>query len=153
MNDQTLRSRCLHGLQKVSARCGLLPKSYWISHSGLTEPGGAPSAAGRVSSTRQRLIDGNMVVVKTINHDCIDNFSAFKNVRPPFFPEHPLSTQFSVRVYAETVYQRGHVEATATSKCNQFPRVRFRLPSFLPCVPLDAQREFVRVLARAPRCR
>lgn len=81
LDDPTLRGRCLHGLQKISARCGLLPKSYWVSHSSPTEPDDAASATGRVSSTRQRLIDGKLVAVKTISPDCIDNFNTFKHVR------------------------------------------------------------------------
>ena len=143
LNDQALRSRCLHGLQKVSARCGLLPKSYWIPHSDLAAPGGASLVAGRVSSTRQRSIDGNMVTVKTINPDCIANFSAFKRVRLSPSLKRLLSTSFSVWVIAEPMHQSGHVETTTTSKCGWFPWVRFRLPPFLPCIPLDVQRELV----------
>ena len=81
--DSTLRGLCLYGLQSISARCGLLPKSYWISHSDLTD--GAPSVTGRVSSIRQWSMDGRLVAVKTINPDCIENPNAFKCVRPPLF--------------------------------------------------------------------
>ena len=80
LNDPALRSRCLRGLQKVSARCGLLPESYWISHSTLVEPDGAPSATAGVSSTRQRLMDGKLVAVKAISPNCVENFDAFKRV-------------------------------------------------------------------------
>ena len=81
LDDSTLRSRCIHGLQKVCARSGLLPKSYWIPHSGLAGPNGAPSATGRTSSTSQRSMDGRLVAVKTISPDCIEDFSTFKHVR------------------------------------------------------------------------
>ena len=83
LNDSELRSRCLRGLQKVSARCGLLPKSYWIPHSSLVEPDGDFSAVGRVSNICQRSIDGQLVAVKTISPDCIDNFNTFKRVCLP----------------------------------------------------------------------
>ncbi|KAF9647764.1 kinase-like protein [Thelephora ganbajun] len=78
LNDGQLRSRCLRGLQKVSARCGLLPKSYWIPSSSLVQQDGASSAAGRVSSTCQRSVDGRLVVVKAISPDSVDNFNSFK---------------------------------------------------------------------------
>ena len=83
LNDPKLRSRCLRGLQKVSARCGLLPKSYWISHGSFAKPNDDISASGRVSKTFQRSIDERMVAVKTISSDCIENFNAFKRVRLP----------------------------------------------------------------------
>jgi len=82
LNDSTLRSRCLRGLQKVSARCGLLPKGYWISHTTLAEHDSCSSTAGRISSTRQ-LVDGKLVAVKAIGPDSIENFDAFKRVRLP----------------------------------------------------------------------
>ena len=140
LNDQALRSRCLHGLQKVSARCGLLPKSYWIPLSDLAEPDGASLVEGRVSSTHQRLIDGKIVAVKTINPDCIENLNAYKHVRLSPSPKRLLSTPFSVWVIAEPMHQCGHVETTTTSKRGWFLWVRLRLPSFFPRVCLDAQR-------------
>jgi len=76
---------CLRGLQKISARCGLLPKSYWISHSILAEPDGTPSTGG-VSSTCQRLMDGKLVAVKAISPDCVENLDTFKRVRLPAPP-------------------------------------------------------------------
>ena len=81
MNDATLRSRCLHGLQKVSARCGILPKSYWTPHDSLVRADGAPSAIGRVSNVCHQSIDGQSVAVKTISSDCIGNFNSFRRVR------------------------------------------------------------------------
>ncbi|KAF9641932.1 kinase-like protein [Thelephora ganbajun] len=78
LNDGQLRSRCLRGLQKVSARCGLLPKSYWIPSSSLVQQDEAFSAVGRVSSTCQRSVDGRLVVVKTISPDSVDDFNSFK---------------------------------------------------------------------------
>ena len=103
LNDSTLRSRCLRGLQEVSARCGLLPKSYWISHTNFAEPDGALSAVGGVSNTGLRLMDGNSVAVKTISPDCIENFDAFKRVRlPPKNIYTPLMS-FSVWVFTEIV--------------------------------------------------
>ena len=85
LTDSTLRSQCLHGLQKVSARCGFLPKSYWISLSDTAEPDGASPDAGRVSGTRQRLMGGKLVAVKVIGSDRIENPDIFKRVRllPP----------------------------------------------------------------------
>ena len=94
-----------------------------------------------------------MVAVKTINPESIENFNAFKRVRLPSSQKHLLSTQLSVWVHPEAVQQRGHMEATTISKCSRFPWVRLRLPSILSRLPLDVQRQFVRVLARAPRCR
>ena len=73
----------MRGLQKVSARCGLLPMSYLISHNSLTEPDDDFSATGRVSEICQRSIGGQLVAIKTITPDCIDNFNAFKHVRLP----------------------------------------------------------------------
>ncbi|KAF9643599.1 kinase-like protein [Thelephora ganbajun] len=78
LNDGQIRSRCLHGLQKVSARCGLLPKSYWIPRSSLVQQDGAFSAAGRVSKTCQRSMDGRLVVVKAISPDSVENVNSFK---------------------------------------------------------------------------
>ena len=83
LDDAKLRSRCLRGLQKVSTRCGLLPKSYRISHSSLVGADDDLSVTRRVSKTCQRSIDGQLVAVKTINPDCIDNFNGFKHVRLP----------------------------------------------------------------------
>ncbi|KAF9646136.1 kinase-like protein [Thelephora ganbajun] len=79
LDDSALRDRCLHGLQKVSARRGLLPKSYLISRSSLVEPDDASSTTGRVSTTRQWLIDGKLVVIKTISPHYIENSNAFKH--------------------------------------------------------------------------
>ena len=95
MNDSKLRSRSLRGLQKVSARYGLLPKSYWTSHSSLAEPDDDFSATGRVSKTCQRSIDGQLVAVKTINSDCIDNFNVFKHVRLPSLQRVPQGISYS----------------------------------------------------------
>ena len=149
LNDGDLRSRCLRGLQKVSARCGLLPKSYWITHSDLTQPEGTASITGRVSNTCQRSIDGQLVAVKTIGLDCITDFRVFKHVRPSPLPKRPLSTSRSTWARTATVHQRDHVETTTTSECCQFPWVWVRFPSFLPCIPLDVQRQPVRLLAQA----
>ena len=101
--DSKLRGQCLHGLQRVSARCGLLPKSYWISHSGLTGLSIAPSVTGRVSSIRRWSMGGSLVAVKSISPNCIDNLSAFKHVRFSSFSKHLRSTLFSVRVLTEAV--------------------------------------------------
>ena len=150
MDSPKLQNQCLQGLQKVSARCGLLPKNYWISHNSLIEFNGASSAVGKVFTTRQLLMRGNLVAVKTISPDYIENFYAFKQACLS-----PSSNIFSlmlfyILVHTETVYQCDHVEATTTSKRSQFPWVRLRLSSCLPRVSLDIQRELVRVLARAP---
>ena len=83
LKDPALRGRCLRGLQKVSARCGLLPKSYWLSHAPPAELSDTPFEAGKISRTRQRLIDGKLVAVKTISPDCIESFDVFKRVRTP----------------------------------------------------------------------
>ena len=90
LNNSKLRSRCLRG--KVPARCGLLPKSYWISHSSLVEPDNDFSATGRVSRTCQRSIDGQLVAVKTISPDCVENVNASKHARlPPINVSHEVS--------------------------------------------------------------
>ena len=83
LDDRTLRNQCLYGLQKVAVRCGLLPKSYWVSHSSLAEPSGTPSAIARVSNTCQWLINGELMAVKTISLEPIKNFKALKHVRLP----------------------------------------------------------------------
>ena len=101
LNDTMLRNQCLYGLQKVSTQCGLLPKSYWISHSGLAEVNDASPAPGSVSSTRQSLMDGKSVAVKTISHDCIENFDAFKYVCP-----FPCSKRLSSRRFLSGPSQR-----------------------------------------------
>ena len=142
LDDSTLRSRCLRGLQKVSARCGSLPKSYWISHSTLAEPDGAPSAGG-VSSTCQRLMDGKLVAVKAISPDCIENLDTFKRVRLSVSSTNLSLMPVSVGILTEIVDQWNHVEAIATSERRLFPWVRLSRSSFLPCIPLDVQREFV----------
>ena len=142
----------MRGLQKVSARCGLLPKSYWIPHTSLAVPDGAFSAAGRVSSTRQRSIDGHLVAVKTIDPECIDNFSAFKHVRLPFPSSSSLLMSPYVGALSETVHQCGHLEAATTSECGEFPWVRLQLSPLLPRIPLDSQREPFRLLERSSRC-
>ena len=142
LNDSALRSRCLRGLQKVSARCGFLPKSYWISHSTLAEPDGAPPAGG-VSSTCQRLMDGMLVAVKTISPDCIENLDTFKRVRLSASSTNLSLMPVSVWILTEIVGQRNHVEAIAASERCLFPWVRLSRSSFLPCIPLDVQREFV----------
>ena len=54
LDDPALRSQCLYGLQKVSARCGLLPKSYWVSLTDFAEPDGCFSAAKGVSTSAKR---------------------------------------------------------------------------------------------------
>ena len=147
-----LRTRCLRGLQKVSARCGFLPKSYWISYSDLVGFSSAPSTTGRVSSTRQCLMDGRLVAVKTINPDCIENPDAFKRVRRFPSPNHFLSMPVYLRVLAEAVHRRGDVEATKTSECGQLSWVQLQLFSHLPRIPLDVQWEFVQLRTRVPKC-
>jgi len=94
LNDGTLRSQCLRGLQKVSVRCGLLPKSYWISYSSLAEPHDGSSPTRKVSRTHQRSIDGRLAAVKMVSLDRIENFSAFKHVRHFPSPKRPLPTPF-----------------------------------------------------------
>ena len=71
----------MRGLQKISARYGLLPKSYLIARSSLSQPDVAFSATGRISGTCKYSMGGELVAVKTINSDCIGNFNAFKQVR------------------------------------------------------------------------
>ena len=138
LDDQKLRSKCLRGLQKAASRYGLLPKSYWIPHNSLAVLDSDFSAAGRVYFTRQGLMDGQLVAVKTINPDYITGPSnAFKCVcSPPFLPVRP-----SDWIPLETVHQCSYVEAIATSQRGEFPWIRFRLSSFLPRVPLDGQWE------------
>ena len=120
-----------------------------ISLDSLTGHNDAPSATGRVSKTRQWLIDGRLVAVKTINSDYIESFDAFKHVRP-LPPETPFADVVYVLVLTEVMYQYGCVEATTTYKCGRFPWVRLRLSPLFPCISLDAQRELVRVLAQVP---
>ena len=151
LNDSTLRRQSLHGLRKVSARCGLLPKSYWIARSGLTAVNDAPLTTGRVSSTHQWLMHGKLVAVKTINLDCVEDFYAFKYVRLTPCSK-CLLTSVSVWTLIEIVHQCDHVETTTTSKCGQFPRARFRLSSDLSRISLDFQRELDHLCARAPQC-
>jgi len=149
LNISTLRSQCLHGLQRVSARCGLLPKSYWISHARLADPNCGSSSTGTMSSTRQRLMDGRLVAVKTISPDRVENFNTFNRVRlPP--PKSLLSMSFIFGALAETVREWDYVEAITASKCGQLPWVCLRRSSLLPCIPLDVQRELARICAREP---
>ena len=62
-------------------------------------------------------MDGKSVAVKTISHDCIENFDAFKYVCP--FPcSKRLITSVSVWALTETVHQCGHVETITASKCS-----------------------------------
>ena len=89
------------------------------------------------------MFDGKMVAVKIINPGYINNFGVFKRVRLFPSPKYLLPTSFSVWILPEAVHQRGHVETATTSECSQFPWVRLPLPSILPCIPLDSQREFV----------
>ena len=92
-------------------------------------------------------MDKELVAVKTINPDCIANFSVFKHVRlPPFIP-----VRFSDGTPPETVHQCGYVEAIAPSERRKFPWVRLRFSPFLACVPLDGQREPIRLLAQSSR--
>lgn len=88
LDDPTICGKCLRGLQ-VSARRGLLPRSHWISH---VEPNGTSATAGGVSSTSQRLANGNLVAVKTISPDRFWDFDAFARVSPPPPPTRRLST-------------------------------------------------------------
>ena len=114
LDDPVPRTRCLHGLQKVSARCGLLPKSYWISHSSLAESDDAPSGIGMVSKAHQRSVDGRLVVVKAVSPDCIENFDAFKRVRL-LPPKHLLSKPPSIWVpYRECARMRSCGNAYGT---------------------------------------
>ena len=148
LDGPKLRSRCLRELQKVASRCGLLPKSYWIPHSSLAVLDSDFSATGQVSFTRQGLMDGRLVAVKTINPDCITNFNVFKCVRlPPFIP-----VRVSDGIPPEIAHRCGYLEAITTSERCQFPWVRFRFSSFLPRVPLDGQWEPTRLLAPSSRC-
>lgn len=70
----------MHGLQKISVRCGLLPKRYWIVHSGPTQLDLAFSTTGEVYGTCTLSIGGRLVTVKTIDPGCVGNFGAFKQV-------------------------------------------------------------------------
>ncbi|KAF9789355.1 kinase-like domain-containing protein [Thelephora terrestris] len=79
--DENIRGRCLRGLQKVSARCGLLPKSYWIAHDSLAQSDEALSATGRISDTCKRSLNGKLVAVKMINPDCVGSCGTFRQVR------------------------------------------------------------------------
>ena len=81
IDDEKIRTRCLRGLGKASARWGLLPKSYWIAQSSFTQPDEAFSTTGRVFDTCKRSIGGELVAVKTINLGCILDFDIFKKVR------------------------------------------------------------------------
>jgi len=91
LNDSALRSRCLYGLQKVSARCGLLPRGYWISYSRLADPNSASYSTGGMSDTRRGAMDGEWATIRRINPDCIKNFPAFKRVRLSPAPNQFLS--------------------------------------------------------------
>ena len=149
IDDPNLRSRCFRGLQKAASQRGLLPKSYCILHDSLAVLDSDFSAAGRAYVTRQGLVGRQLVAVKTINPDCITGFNVFKRVRiPPF-----LSVRFSDGVPPGTVHQCGYVEAITASESGQFPWVRFRFSSFLPRVPLDGQREPIRLLGPSSKCR
>ena len=64
LNDPTFRSRCLHGLKKVSSRPGLLPKSYLLSHNSLAGHV-ASSATEKVS--RRRLSRPSVLAVSKIS--------------------------------------------------------------------------------------
>ena len=75
-----LHSQSLRGLQKIAARCGLLPKSYLIPRESLPGVNGTSSTTERVSITRECSIKGVSVAVKTISPDRIENFDAFKRV-------------------------------------------------------------------------
>jgi len=103
LNDRALRSQSIRGLQKVSARCGLLPKSYWISYDSLAEPHGGSSSTRKVSSTHRRSINGRLAAVKTVSPDRIENFSAFKHVRLFPSPKYPLPTLFLLGSYRDCV--------------------------------------------------
>ena len=106
LDDPTLRRRCLDGLQKVSIRRGLVPKSHQIPYSSLAKPEGISPATGRVSITRQWSMDGKLVAVKTISLDYIENFNAFKCVRLSL-PKTPLLNAVFIwvlqRLYANGV--------------------------------------------------
>ena len=144
LDDPTLRSQCLYGLQRVSARCGLLPKSYWISLSNPAAPTDASTVAGRVSSTCQRLTDGKLVAVKTIIPDCVKDISTFKRVRPlPLRNSYIYAFAFWGLIIIETANQWGYLEATTSPERGRFPWIRRRFFSFLPCIRLDVQREFI----------
>ena len=82
LNDTTLHGRCLRGLQQVSARCGLLPKSYWNFHGSPVETNGTSfgSQRRRVSGTSQWLVDGRLVAAKAVSPDYMENVYAFKRV-------------------------------------------------------------------------
>jgi len=88
-------------------------------------------------------MDGKLVAVKAISPDCVRSFDGFKRVRLVVSPKYPLLMPISVWVLTEIVDQWDHVETTPASKRGPFPRVWLCRPSFLPCVPLDVQWEFV----------
>ena len=48
VEDNEIRSRCLRGLQKVSARCSPFPEDSPIAQSSLSQPDVAFSTTGRV---------------------------------------------------------------------------------------------------------
>ena len=95
-------------------------------------------------------MDGKLVAVKTISPDYIENSDTFKRVRPP-----PSKTSLIDPIFGaptETVHEWGRVEAITAPKCAQFSRVLLRRSSFLPCIPLDVQRELVRLCPGEPQC-
>ena len=94
LNDPTLRGRCLRGLQQVSARCSLLPKSHWIPYNSIIEPDGASSAPGRVSSNSQCLADGRLVAVKLVSPPHFEDFDTIKRASPPL--KHPGLCRFMI---------------------------------------------------------
>ena len=153
LDDGKLRSQCLRGLQKISARCGLLPKSHWIAYSGLSQSDLDSSATERVSDTCKRLMDGQLVAIKTIDPDSIQNPNAFKLVCRSFPQSGHHLIPFPVCVCAEIMYQWDYVETTQTPECGQLPWVRLRLRTVLPCIPLDGQWGPVQVPAGAAECR
>lgn len=86
----------MRGLQEVSARCGLLPKSYWIAHGSLGPLDRACSSAGSVSGICLRSMDGQSVAVKAVSLDRNDNYNNLKKV-PLSVPSKSLpSMTFSV---------------------------------------------------------
>ena len=106
LNDPTFRSQCLHGLKKVSSRCGLLPKSYLIPRSSLTGHV-ASSATEKVFSTRQWSIGGGKAVaVKTISPDRMKNFDTYKCVRLFPSPNCLLPTSFSIWAFRDCLPMR-----------------------------------------------
>lgn len=81
IGSDTIRNRCLHGLQIVSSRCGILPKSHWIAQSSLPRQDVAFSTTRKVSDARKRSTGGGLVVVRTVNPDYIGDFDVFNRVR------------------------------------------------------------------------